>query len=173
MTTTVAFIERPDAPPLEVRFDDLPSLSGRSFTGPWFSIDRGRLAPFDHATYTDENPHPLATSGYPDQMIEGFHLVGLLDHLMNHVLYLDGPEAFGWNYGLDRVRFVTPIRAGERIRLTGLIASVKPKQEGFLVLTDCEVQVEGQDRPGFVAQWWVYWLPQRAGNDSDVVQQAS
>jgi hypothetical protein len=173
MTTSVVLIERPGAAPLEVGFDELPALCGRSFMGPWFSVDPARLALFDHVIYTDENPHPLAAGGYPDEMVEGFHLVGLLDHLINHIFYLQGPRAFGWNYGLDRVRFVTPIRAGERMRLTGSIASVKPKQDGFLVRADCEVQVEGRERPGFVAEWWVFWLPGGADSESDVVQQVS
>ena len=98
--TTVVLIERPGATPLEVSFDELPGLCGRAFMGPWFSVDPARLALFDHVIYTDENPHPLAASDYPDEMVEGFHLVGLLDHLMNHIFYLQGPQAFGWNYGL-------------------------------------------------------------------------
>jgi acyl dehydratase len=147
-------------------FAALPSLRGRSFAGDWFAVDEAKIAEFDSATYLTESPHPLAVALYPERMIEGFHLLGLLDRLMNAILYLEGDEAFGWNYGFDRVRFVSPIRAGEPIRLTGTIAEVRAKGEGFLVRQDCVVEVEGRDRPGFVAEWWVYWLPAAPGRAS-------
>lgn len=173
MTARVVFVDQPTTAPLVLPFNELPSLAGRSFAGDWFSVDPGRLALFDHASYTDENPHPLAESGYPDAMIEGFHLLSLLDHLMNHVLYLEGSQAFGWNYGFDRVRFVSPVRAREPMRLTGSLGAIAPKHEGFLVRADCEVQVKGRERPGFVAQWWVNWLSEAPGEKRDVVQQLS
>ena len=172
MSSKVTFVDRPGGAPLVVAFDQLAALGGRSFVGDWFSVEAGRLSLFDHAAYTDENPHPLPLAGYPDEMIEGFHLLSLLDHLMNHVLYLDGPDAFGWNYGFDRVRFVTPIRAGEAMRLSGSLATIKPKNNGFLVRADCEVEVKEGGRPGFVAQWWVNWLPVPPDSINDVVQQA-
>jgi acyl dehydratase len=140
-------------------FGELPSLLGRSFAGDWFVVDEAKIAEFDSASYLTESPHPLAIGLYPERMIEGFHLLSLLDRLMNAILYLEGDEAFGWNYGFDRVRFVSPIRAGERIRLTGAIAEVRPKGDGYLVRQDCVVEVEGREKPGFVAEWWVNWLP--------------
>lgn len=158
MTVHASLRESPDADVVSFRFADLRLLEGRSFTGPWFSVSPDRLGLFDEASYVEENPHSMSEDQYPDQMVEGFHLLSLLDHLMNHVFWLDGPEGFGWNYGLDRVRFVSPIRCEDRIRLTGTIAQVKPKGEGFLLRTDCTVEVEGRDRPGFIAEWWVNWL---------------
>ena len=75
MTTTVVFIERPGAPPVEMGFDALGSLRPLVHRA---LVLRGptRSALFDHVIYTDENPHPLAASGYPDEMVEGFRLVG-------------------------------------------------------------------------------------------------
>lgn len=172
MSVLVKFLDYPAGTPQTVSFEEIPSLAGRAFTGDWFTVDATRLELFDHAAYTDANPHPLAVDDYPDQMVEGFHLLSLLDHLMNHVLWLEGQGAFGWNYGFDRVRFVSPIRAGEPIRLTGSLASIEAKREGFLLRADCEVQVSGRERPGFVAQWWVNWLPRAPKfSASRVVQQ--
>lgn len=173
MTAQVVLVDEPGATPLVIAFAELPSLTGRSFVGPWFSVNPDRLGLFDHVSYADENPHPLDGSGYPDAMLEGFHLLSLLDHLMNHVLYLQGPGAFGWNYGFDRVRFVSPIRAGEPLRLTGTLAAIRPKHEGFLVRADCEVQVKGRERPGFAAEWWVNWLAEAPDNNDVVVQRLS
>jgi acyl-coenzyme A thioesterase PaaI-like protein len=145
--------------PVIVPFHQLPSLAGRRFAGDWWSVDPEKLDEFDSAAYLNAMTFPWAEGTFPDGLVEGFHLLALLDYMMNAVLHLEGEDAFGWNYGLDRVRFVSTIRAGERIRLTGEIAEVRPKDGGYLVRQDCVVEVEGSERPGFVAEWWVFWLP--------------
>ena len=142
-----------------VPFDAVPSIVGRSFRGDWLRVDRSRLALFEKSTYVTENAVPLDESGYPDDMIEGFHLLGLLDHLVNPVVHVNDGTWFGWNYGLDRVRFLSPVRAGEWMRATGTVAEVEPRADGFVLLLHCTVQIEGRDRPGFIADWRVFWLP--------------
>jgi hypothetical protein len=142
-----------------VPFTRLPSLAGQSFRGGWFIIDASKLPLFDRAIYTDQNPYPLDPSGYPEDLVEGFHLLALLDHLVNPLLRVSDGPCVAWNYGLDRVRFVSPVRAGQKIRVSGTIGAVKPSRGGFLILCQCTVEVEGRDRPGLVADWWTYWLP--------------
>jgi acyl dehydratase len=142
-----------------VPFADLPSLAGRSILGDWFTVDASKLPLFDQAIYSDQNPYPLDSSGYPEDLLEGFHLLALLDHLVNPLLRVSDGPCVAWNYGLDRVRFVSPVRAGQKIRVRGTIAAVKPDTSGFLILCQCTVVVEGRDRPGMVADWWTYWLP--------------
>jgi acyl dehydratase len=161
--STVHFRASSDVAASSLAFGELPSLTGRSFVGGWFAVDPAKIAEFDSATYLTESPNPLDIELYPERMIEGFHLLSLLDRLMNAILYLEGDQAFGWNYGFDRVRFVSPIRAGDRMRLTGTVAEVRAKDSGYLVRQDCIVEVEGRDQPGFVAEWWVYWLPAAPG----------
>lgn len=158
MSAYATLLASPGAEAVSFRFADLQLLEGREFTGTWFSVSPDRLALFDRVSYVDQNPHRMPDDAYPDQMVEGFHLLSLLDHLMNHVLYLEGPGVVGWNYGFDRVRFVSPVSCADRIRLRGEVAEVKPKGDGFLVMTDCAVEVEGRGRPGFVARWWVNWI---------------
>lgn len=149
----------PEIRALSVPFAELPSLAGRSFLGDWFSVDASKLPLFDEVTYTSENPYPLDTDAYPEEMVEGFHLLALLDHLVNPLLRISDGPCVGWNYGLDRVRFVSPVRAGQKIRVRGTIGAVRPKGSGFLLLCQCAVEAEGSDRPGMVADWWTYWLP--------------
>ena len=73
---------RPEIRELCVPFAGLPSLIGRSFLGDWFVVDAGSLPLFDQAIYTDRNPYPLDAGGYPEDLVEGFHLLALLDHLV-------------------------------------------------------------------------------------------
>jgi hypothetical protein len=140
-----------------VPFEDIPALEGRSFLGDWFTVDPARLPLFDEASYVTDNPYPLGPDGYPENMVEGFHLVALLDHLVNPLLRISGGPCIGWNYGLDRVRFVSPVLAGQKIRVSGTIGAVRRKHDGFLILCRCAVAVDGRDRPGMVADWWTYW----------------
>lgn len=146
--------------PVTLPFDGLPSLVGRRFEGEWWSLDPEKLDEFRSATYLDAFMFPWAEGLWPECLVEGFHLLGLLDYMYNAVLHLEGDGAFGWNYGFDRIRFISTVKAGYRIRLTGQIADVRPKENGYLVRQDCVVEVQDRDRPGFIAQWWIYWLPE-------------
>ncbi len=150
-----------------VTFEQIPSLAGRSFTGDWFAVDGDKLPLFEEASYVDQNPDGLDLSVYPEQLVEGFHLLSLLDHLMNRVLRPAPGEISGWNYGLDRVRFVSPVRAGERMRLTFEVLQAEPRGDGYLLLFDCVIEVENRTRPGFTAQWRVLWLPADDGDSED------
>ena len=147
-----------------VRFADVPTLAGRHFQGSWFSVAPDRARAFDFAAYVDDNPVEMDGDRYPDGLVEGFHLIALLDHLLNPLVNVSGDPWFGWNYGLDRVRFVSPIHAGEPIRLTGTVTAVEPRGEGFLLTFDCTVEVQCRAKPGFVAEWRVLWVPE-VGNE--------
>ena len=139
---------------------ELPQLVGRDFVTPWFSVDPERSEQFEYATYLDSYPHPYEDDeheGYGDGLVEGFHLLGMIDFLMNHVFLGDFP-VIPWNYGLDRVRFVSVVRVEDRFRLTGTIKDVieRPGQ-GHLVVIDIVAQVQGRERPAFVATQRVLW----------------
>jgi len=164
---TVHFSAEPGAD-LTIPFARLPELAGSEFAGRWWSVDPDRVRAFEDGTYLDELPFEWPDGAFPESMLEGFHLLGLLDYMMNPVLRVRGGEFSGWNYGLDRVRFVSPVSVEDRIRLTGRIAEVRPKDEGFLILQDCAVEVDGREQPGFVAQWWVFWLPAGPASKSDL-----
>lgn len=144
---------------LSVAFQDVPSLAGQEFVGRWLVVDEPRLRSFEHATYLDDNEIQLDAAAYPDGLIEGFHLLGLLDHLVNPVLNVNDGTWFGWNYGLDRVRFVSPVRAGDRMRVRGTVGTVEPRGDGYLLLIHCTVEIDGRAKPGFVADWRVLWAP--------------
>jgi acyl dehydratase len=56
------------------------------------------------------------------------------------------------NYGLEKVRFIAPVRSGKRVRNHIRIAAVEPKGTGrYLVTTDNTFEIEGENRPALVA----------------------
>jgi len=57
------------------------------------------------------------------------------------------------NYGLDKVRFMTPVRSGSRVRSRVVLTGVERKGGGRIVVkADNELQVEGEDKPALIAQ---------------------
>jgi len=60
----------------------------------------------------------------------------------------------GVNYGFDKVRFVSPVKVGSRIRATSVLSGVELKDPNNLQTTKTiTVEIEGADRPACVAAW--------------------
>ena len=131
----------------------MPALVGRAFRGPWMVVDEMHLDLFDEATYVNTNPYPFDPGFYPERLVEGFHLIGLLDHLQNPLIRLATGRLTGWNYGFDRVRFTSPVHAGEPLRLTGSVVTVTARGDGYLVSSHCAIEVMGRDKPALIAEW--------------------
>jgi len=88
----------------------------------------------------------------------GFWTLSLLTCFLRSVLGRDYPEGvrYGFNYGLDRVRFVTPVPVGSRIRNRMEVTDVRDRGDGrYVVTTRNQVEVMGEDRPAMVADWLV------------------
>ncbi len=145
---------------IRVPWSEVDELPGRDFTSRWIHVAPEIRALFERASYIDLNEHRLA--GFPTDLIEGFHLLSLLDHLANGVLSIDDPGWSGLNYGFDRVRFVSPVHVGDRFRLIGHVESVTSKGDARLVRLRCALEVEGGSRPAVAADWLVYWMAEGA-----------
>lgn len=144
---------------------EIPGLVGRTFTTPWFSVDQDRSDKFEYATYLDSYPYPYEEQdgdGYGDGLVEGFHVLGMIDYLCNHVLVPSFPMV-PWNYGLDRVRFVSVLRVTDRWRINGTVREVVDRgPQGHLVTVDLVGEAEGRDRPVFVATQHALWVTDNA-----------
>ncbi|MFG2044943.1 hypothetical protein [Dactylosporangium sp. NPDC048998] len=144
-------------------WENVPALQGREFVGHWFSASPERNEAFDEVTYVLDNVHQLHGGNFPDGLMEGFYVLALLDHLTNAVVYVDDERWSGWNYGLDRVRFVSPLTVRDRFRVRGIVREVEVRRDGYLVLLDCTYEVEGRTKPAMVAQWRVLWTLEDGG----------
>lgn len=138
--------------------DQAPRLAGGRLVTPWFTMDPDRAHEFEKGTYLDAYPHPYGGGGgYGEDLVEGYHLLGMFDYLLNHVLWSGGPW-IAWNYGLDRVRFTSVIRRSDPFRLSGTVTEVVPRGDRrHLLVLDLTGQVRGRDKPGFVATQRLLW----------------
>ena len=62
----------------------------------------------------------------------------------------DAGAAF--NYGLDKVRFLAPVKAGDRVRLRVAVVNVEQKSGGVLLKTSNTLEIEGSDKPALIAE---------------------
>lgn len=141
------------------RVEDAASLSGAAFVTPWFQMDKDRAQDFERGTYLTDYPNPYGgEAAYGDGLVEGFHLLGMLDFLLNHSLYCTDKTWIAWNYGLDHARFVTVVRDSDLYRIRGTVKDVIHKgDQGQLLVLDLRGEVKGRERPGFVATLRVLW----------------
>jgi hypothetical protein len=151
-----------------VTFEEVPSLKGLALQGEWFKIAGERVEAFNVGVYADEYSEAFAEWLYPKGLVEGFHLVALLDHLTNRILRTDPASCTGWNYGLNRVRFITPVTVEDAIRLNLTVKDVVFKDPGYVLTLACVAEHSSSaERPAFTAEWLVYWQSALPGQASD------
>ena len=113
-----------------VAFADLPSLQGRTFTGRPFQVTRAERDGFEHLTWVDQAYTDPDPPEFPADIVEGFHSLALLDAVATMVQSVDPATAYGYNYGLDRVRFTAPILIGDTVLSSFEVAEVRAKGRG-------------------------------------------
>jgi hypothetical protein len=135
----------------------LRSLIGVPSTGEWFSVTGDKVRAFEVASYFEEDGED--DDPYPDGLVEGFHLLALLDHFGGQANQIDSTGFVGWNYGLNRARFVTPVFVGTDLRLQSTLTEVTEKGDGYLLTVEYIAELRDSSRPAFTAEMVVYWRP--------------
>lgn len=142
-----------------VPFDAIPGLLGQAYEGEPFTVTRAERDGFERITWVDRAYPGPDSPHFPEDIVEGFHSLAMLDAISALALVIDRSTVTGYNYGLDRVRFTSPIRIGDRVRSRFEVTDVRPRGEGYLILRHCELTVEGAAKPALVADWWALVLP--------------
>jgi acyl dehydratase len=137
----------------------IDGLVGRELgvTG-WVSVDQDRIDGFAEATDDRQWIHidkeraqresPLGTT-----IAHGFLTLSLLARFGYEIGLVPGEGAHLLNYGLDRVRFMAPVKAGARIRDRVVLLKVDDKRQGRKLLTTRHtIEIEGEPKPAMVAE---------------------
>ncbi|HET8926853.1 MAG TPA: MaoC family dehydratase [Microbacterium sp.] len=139
-----------------VAYADLPTLVGTEL-GPsdWIDITQDRVNTFADATDDHQWIHtdPERAKGGPfgGPIAHGFLTLSLLIPLWDSLLDVDGVTT-KVNYGLDRVRFVSPVPVGTRVRATATIAEAVEVKGGWQLTVDVTIETEGGTKPAVVAR---------------------
>ncbi|EHR50359.1 acyl dehydratase [Saccharomonospora marina XMU15] len=140
-----------------VSFSEVKTLVGKELgQSDWIEVTQERINTFADATGDHQWIHvdeEKAKDGpFGATIAHGYLTLSLLIPLWTALLDVDGVST-KVNYGLNKVRFPSPVRAGSRVRLTGKLAQVEEVGGGGLQLTaDLVVEIEGEDKPACVAQ---------------------
>ena len=131
-------------------------------TGAWVEISQERINAFADATDDHQFVHvdPAACAQYSPwgvPVAHGFLTLSMLTHLVSSVPQdprRGEGRLMGMNYGFDRVRFLSPVKVGSRIRASTTVAAVDLKDPNTLQLTQTvTVEIEGEDKPALVCAW--------------------
>lgn len=125
----------------------------------WLEIDQERINLFADATgdhqYIHVDPERAAQTPFGTTIAHGFLTLSLLAMLSNQNggLKLEN-TVMGINYGLDKVRFINPVKVGSKIRARfELMSADEKKPKHFLLKHNVTVEIEGEEKPALIAEW--------------------
>jgi acyl dehydratase len=142
--------------------DELPTLSGEELgVSEWLRIDQERVNRFADATGDHQWIHvdeERAASGpFGGTIAHGYLTLSLVPYLGSQVFSLETPGA-KLNYGVNKVRFPSPVRVGSRIRSRVVLGEVTELAAGKQLTLRHTIEIEGADKPACVAETVVLLL---------------
>lgn len=144
--------------PKTITLAELKALEGRPYgRSSWYLIDQKRIDAFADATedwqFIHVDPEAARQSPFGTTIAHGFLTLSMLSAMVYELPVLEN-LSMGVNYGFDRVRFLSPVPAGARIRGHFTLRKVDDSAPGFVTtLMDVTVEIEGQDKPALAAEW--------------------
>jgi acyl dehydratase len=124
----------------------------------WITIAQDRIDAFAAATEDRQFIHldadAAAQTPFGGTIAHGFLTLSLLSRMGAEAMLIPEGLRMAVNYGLDRVRFLAPVRSGKRVRGRFVLDSVEEKAPGQLLLRHTvTVEIEGEEKPALTAVW--------------------
>lgn len=143
MTTTIAYA-------------DIAGLAGTDLGwSDWLEITQERINTFadaaDDHQWIHTDPERAKDGPFGAPIAHGFLTLSLAVPFWTELLDVEG-VATKVNYGLDKVRFISPVPAGSRVRMNAVIAEVEEVKGGYQLVVDQTIEVEGSSKPAVAAR---------------------
>jgi len=124
----------------------------------WLTIGQERIEAFADATedrqFIHVDPATAARTPFGGTVAHGFLSLSMLSRMAAEAMLVPDGLKMAVNYGLDRVRFIAPVKSGKRIRGRFTLDSIDEKAPGQILLRHTvTVEIEGEDKPALTAQW--------------------
>lgn len=127
----------------------------------WMVVDQPRIDQFAQATddhqWIHVDPSRAADGPYGRTIAHGLLTLSLLPHFM-HELYRVENVVMAINYGFNKVRFITPVPVGSRLRAASVITAVTEVNGGLQATLTTTIDVDGSDKPAAVVESVVRYL---------------
>lgn len=121
----------------------------------WLEITQDRISLFADATddhqWIHVDPERAAAGPFGAPIAHGFLTLSLAVKFWSELFDLDSVST-KVNYGLDKVRFISPVKVGSRVRMTAVIAEVTEVPGGYQFAVDQTIEIDGGTKPAVVAR---------------------
>ncbi|MBZ3905097.1 MaoC family dehydratase [Streptomyces brasiliscabiei] len=136
--------------------DELKKLAGSDLgASEWIEVTQERIDTFADATgdhqWIHTDPEKAAAGPFGAPIAHGYLTLSLFIPLFTELLDVEGVST-KVNYGLNKVRFPSPVKVGSKIRLVGTLASVEDVPGGVQITVDGTIEIEGAPKPAAVLQ---------------------
>jgi acyl dehydratase len=127
-------------------------------TSNWVVVDQARIDQFATCTGDTQWIHVDAERAtregpFGAPIAHGYLSLSLTAAMLMEIGIIPPDAASGLNYGLDKVRFLTPVKAGKRVRARVTLVSAQPQDGGRLLLKlDCRLEIEDEAKPALIAE---------------------
>jgi acyl dehydratase len=125
----------------------------------WHLIDQPRIDTYadvieDHQFIHVDPERAKRETAFGTTIAHGFLTMSLMSIMSYEVMPVIAGTTMGVNYGFDKLRFISPVRSGKRVRGRFVLAEAKLRKPTELQSrTNVTVEIEGEDKPALVADW--------------------
>ena len=129
----------------------------------WLTIDQDRINRFADATLDHQFIHVdverAEATPFGSTIAHGFLILSLLPHLASQVALLPEGLDMAINYGLNKVRFASPVKVNAAVRVGVKVLDVSERSPGqFLVRSEATIEIKGGDRPALIAESLILYV---------------
>jgi acyl dehydratase len=139
--------------------DEIRSKVGKEVgVSGWILVDQARIDAFAEATEDRQFIHvdaeAAARTPFGGTVAHGFLSLSLLSAMAAEAIFVPEGLKLSVNYGLDRVRFLAPVRADSRVRGRFTLDLVEERAPGQVLMRHTvTVEIEDEDKPALTAEW--------------------
>jgi acyl dehydratase len=136
-----------------------PQFVGRELgASGWVAVDQDRIDRFAECTGDRQWIHvdverARRESPFGGPIAHGYLTLALVAAMVMELGVIPPDAASGLNYGLEKVRFIAPVKAGARVRMRASLLSAEQQSGGRMLLKlNCTLEIEGEPKPALVAE---------------------
>jgi acyl dehydratase len=144
---------------LDYTMTTAPQFVGRELGATdWVTVDQERIDQFaactgDHQWIHVDAERAKRESPFGGPIAHGYLILSLVAAMVMELGIVPPDAATALNYGLDKVRFIAPVKAGTRVRMRATLASAEPQNGGRMLLKlQSTLEIEGETKPALVAE---------------------
>lgn len=134
-------------------------------TSDWVTIDQPRIETFASCTGDRQWIHvdverARRESPFRGPIAHGYLTLAMVAPLSMQVGVIPKDAAAGFNYGIDKVRYLAPVPAGARVRLRVVLSGIEPRDGGQMILKTLNtMEIEGSEKPALIAETIALLIP--------------